>query len=386
MIGRLRSLSVRIGVVVLGAMMGATWTGCGTDDLVPPPPSEVRTSASPETAGVTNATPAPATEPSGTAGTVQRIDWIASQKNDPDVAAVANSAIRMQAGYERARIRIFPDEVSASTETGPERNKSQAELVREALARKAQAVIVDPDDPTDQALARAVKEVREAKVPVIVLGQPIAEVDMSSGAAPMVVVTSEPFLPSARRLVELCMRNAKNAKLKPEAGAILLVTTSSDRLFPERLAALREALKAAKIARVDEVQIPKDLEPAADILKKRLQADPKLDMVLFVDLAGLTISNNVASDISDVRPFIQAGYTSEDHFHRMAVAGEFAALAEYMPNRLLKKAVTVAVAAAQGKEVKPREEIPINVVESAPTAGAPHIQSQNAKKRAKPSE
>ena len=95
----------------------------------------------------------------------------------------------------------------------------------------------------------------------------------------MVLVKPPSFADSARTLVTSSIRNARNAKLNPDGGAILLITTTSDQFLPDRVAAVREALKASKIATVDEVRIPKEIQAGAGILKKRLLADPKPTMV-----------------------------------------------------------------------------------------------------------
>ena len=49
----------------------------------------------------------------------------------------------------------------------------------------------------------------------------------------------------------------------PEGGAILLIPTSGDSFVPDRVAAVREALEAAKISPVDEIRMPRDVEVGA---------------------------------------------------------------------------------------------------------------------------
>ena len=51
-------------------------------------------------------------------------------------------------------------------------------------------------------------------------------------------------------------------------------------------------------------------------------------------------------------------------------SGEFAALAEFVPTRLVRKAITTAVAAAQGRDVPRRVEIPISFHDSPENDGA----------------
>jgi ABC-type sugar transport system substrate-binding protein len=384
---RLESTVVRIRMVLIGSIMGVVWSGCGTGDFVPPPPPGLRETgggASGSKAGPSAA----ARDPFVTGTTVRNIEFIPARGIDPDDAAAERSTARSQAGFEKARLHILPDDDTGSPESGPglkheatHRGKSQAELVRGAISRKAQALIVEPDDPASEELARAIQEVRAAKIPVIVLGGASTEVEKASAPAPMVVVRPESFATSARQLVTLSIRNARTAKLDPEGGAILLVRETSDRLMLDRVAAVREALKSAKITAVEELRVPKVLDAGKDALRKRLLADPKPAMVFFFDHTGATASNNLAGEIVEQRPFIQAGYTSDNSLPRMAQAGEFAAVAEYLPNRLIQRAISAAVAVAQGRSVKEKEEIPIPVIESPPTSGVPRLQLNQNKAR-----
>ena len=381
MMGRPRSVRVRLGAVLATAMMGTTWVGCGDGDFVPPPPPPSESRDAVGSAGRNTANPGSgaAADPFAKGAPVGRIDFIASRRAAPEQAELEASAARMQAGFERARLHVLPDEtVSGSPESSSARNRTQAELVRESIAAKPRALIVDPDDPADKELARAIQEARAARIPVILVGRPLAGSGESKapGAAPMILVAPHAFADSARRIVELAIRNVKNGKLDPVGGAIFLLTTSGDRLATDRAAAIKEALKAARITAVDEVAITKDLEPASVLLRKRLEANPKPVMVFFFDANGALVASKVAGEIGEQRPFILAGYSSDEGRTRMVQFGEYAAVGEYEPNRLIKKAVTVAAAAAaaQGRGAKEREEIPITVMESPPGSGIPHVQ------------
>ncbi len=260
----------------------------------------------------------------GGGGTVGSIEMICARGvQDLDEEQNMKSAARSQAGFDHARLRILPDEDPAASRTAAAGAKSQAQLVREATARKPHALIVEAEDTGDAELARAVDEARAAKVPVVLLGRPIAGMK-GTGPAPAILVRPHAFADSARQLVKLAMRNARNAKVNPEGGAILLIPTSGDSFVADRAAAVREALEEAKVSPVDEIPMPRNVDVGAQRLRKRLEADPKIAMVFAFDFTSITSSNTVASDIVEKRPFIQAGYTSDDNLPRMALAGEFA--------------------------------------------------------------
>ena len=108
-------------------------------------------------------------------------------------------------------------------------------------------------------------------------------------------------------------------------------------------------------------------------------------MVFSFDFTSTTASNTVAGDIVEKRPFIQAGYTSDDNLPRMARHGEFAGIGEYVPIRLVRKAIDTAVAAAQGREVHgPAWRSRSRSRNRRRTAGVPHVQAQRSQRRQRP--
>ncbi len=191
---------------------------------------------------------------------VKNIEVILNADVDPDELNVQAAAARTQAGYDRAHVRItVPGEVSESAGKSVTLPKSQAKLVRDALARhpKPQVLIVEPSNPTDQELAQAIQEAGTAKVPVVLVGRPLSGgvgTQGASSAPSPILVTPEPFTASARKLVAAAIRNAKNANLKPENGAIILINSAGDAFLPDRVAAIRDALKAAGVKSIQEVR------------------------------------------------------------------------------------------------------------------------------------
>jgi ABC-type sugar transport system substrate-binding protein len=377
---RLRSMMVRIRMVTMGLMMGIVWSGCGAGDFVPPPPPAPDTAGGGGAAGSMAGSSAATKGPSVTASTVRNVEFIASQNLDPEDEAAEKSAARSQAGNDKARLHILPDDGPTSPDQSAARDQSQVALVRGAVSRKPQALIIEPDDPASEELGRAIGEVLAAKIPVVVIGGPIAGA-AKTPAAPMIMVRPESFADSARQIVNLAIRNARNAKLNPEGGAILLILEPGDKFMHDRVAAVRGALKSAKITAVSELRLPRNLDAAIAGLRKRLLADAKPALVFFFDFTGATASNNLAGDIVEERPFVQAGYTSDNSLPRMALAGEFAAMAEFQPSRLIQKAVSAAVAVALGRSVKEKEELPILLLESPPTSGTPRLQLNQKKSR-----
>jgi ABC-type sugar transport system substrate-binding protein len=269
-------------------------------------------------------------------------------------------------------------------------SKDQSQIVREAVARHPQALIIEPVDPADPQLAQAISEARAAKVPVILLGRALSTQPNSPAPTPAagtppatVVVAPPPFTDSARQIVASAIRNAKNAKLKPEEGAILLINSAGDPFMPDRVAALRAALEAEGITAIDEVRFAREAQAGNKVLIQRLQAEPKRVMVFSLDSPSAQASNQAAGQIVEDRPFVQAGYTGDENLTKMVAVGEFAALTEFSLSRLVRKAISTAVAAAQGRDLPSRVEFPLVSLDSPPTSGLPHLQAQyRARKKA----
>lgn len=389
MIRRLRWSGVRVGMlVVAAALSAAAGGGCGDGGFVEPPPSKLPEATG---AGAKNA-PVDLTKPTAEAytigSTVRSIEMICARGRAIEQDMAEKAAARSQAGVDHARIRILPDEdpepklpTSAAGSGSAPKVKTQAQLVREAVARKPEALIVDPEDPADAELAGAVQAARDAKIPVVVLGRPLSAIKKDAGGAPLVLVAPEPFAESARRLVALAQRNARNAGLNPESGAILLIPPPGDVFLADRVAAVREALEVAKVSPVDELRVPEDMDEGAKKLKKVLDADHKLTLVFGVDQRSTAASNRLAGSTEEKRPFVQAGYTADETVPRMASNGEFAAVGEYVPTRLTRKAISVAAALAQGRSVSNPVLMPILVRESPPTAGTPRLQAEQNRLR-----
>lgn len=71
------------------------------------------------------------------------------------------------------------------------------------------------------------------------------------------------------------------------------------------------------------------------------------------------------------RLFVVSAYPAEGTYSDMIRVGDFAAVAGFVPMRLLRKAITTAVSLAQGRELPPRVELPLEVYDSAAEATTP---------------
>jgi ABC-type sugar transport system substrate-binding protein len=383
-----RSPDGPIGVAVL-AVLTCLLGGCDSGSFVPPPPPELQAGERPALRSFTPPPSADLLSPS--LGGARSVELVLA-RHDADDADAHRAAARTQAGLERIKLRITmlgEQDVSAQ----------QAELVREALARKPLALIIEPADPGDKRLAQAVSEAEAAGVPVIFLfrsvaafdGQPPAPAakatriassaasepnapaaEKSAGSAPVSVLAAPDFGPSAKQMVASAMRNVKNAGLDPRSGAIVFINTASDPFILDRAAAIRQALKDAGISAVDEVEFIYRPIPVQKIFAERLRGNPKAVMVFALDSLCLTSVRPLSNQPEfEKHPFVLAGYAMDDSAAPAVAAGQLAAMAEFSIIRMVRKAITTAAAVAAGKEVPPRIDVPIVVHDSPPNAGLP---------------
>jgi ABC-type sugar transport system substrate-binding protein len=379
-----------LGVLLVAAAVTSN-SGCDSGSFMPPPPDDLRGASG---VSVPAGSSVPRSDRLETAPTEARSVELILGRHDPDEADAVKTTARMQAGYDKVKLKIE----SLGEQDLPAR---QAELVRQALSRNPLALVVEPADPAERHLAEAIQEARAQGVPVVLLNRPLTgdrptlpgvpdqKAETGKGSAllkpgrgtdstptsrpvrPIVLVAPVGFRASADQLVNSAIRNAKNAKLKPEGGAVLLIDSGGDSFIEDRATAIRAALKASLIPTVEEIRFSKSVEVGAKLLTERLRANPKLVMVFSVDSLTSGASRHVMSQILLERPFVLAGYASEENYAEMTRIGDYAAIAEFAPLRVVRKAINTAVSLAQGRDLPGRIEIPINVTDSPEGSGLP---------------
>lgn len=355
----------RAGLGIVACLIAALSLGCDSNPFTPPEPDELKLDVA------APAVVAPAPEGSVAASPDSKSIELVLDRHDPEESEVFKTAARTQAGRERVRLRL-------STLAPSDLSSHQAELVREAMSRRPIALIVEPADPADPRLAQAVAEA-SVLVPVFLLDRPLVASPSAGAPKPapgrVTVVAPPPFSESAGRLVASAIRCAKNASLDPTAGAILVINTVSDPFVDDRAAALRDQLKAAGVKQITEIRFAQKVEDAVKQLTERLKTDAKPSMVFAVDSPSMTASREASNQLVDERPFVTAGYTAEEQLGQTARTGDLAAVAEFIPTRIVRKAVSLAAQAAAGNPAPEKVELAIVFHDSPPDAGLPRTQS-----------
>jgi ABC-type sugar transport system substrate-binding protein len=369
----IRRAELAIVTTVLAALAAI---GCDSESFVPAPPPELRSAES----AAPRVPPAVGKGLESTAGSAPSV-VVFLDRRDPDEEALASGAANFQAGVDRTKLKF----ANLSEHDLPAR---QSELVREAIERSPLALVIEPADTADRRLLEAVRDARAKGIPVVLLnklldGLPAEEPGSgsskaktgdapspgspSAGAAqtaPLVLVTAPPFAPFAKQIVASAIRNAKNAHLTPEAGAIIVTNTITDPFAPDRIAAMRAALTAAGIKPILEVSFTKSFEAGSKVLMEKLKANPKIGLVFAIDTVSCDAARDANGKVADANQFIMAGFSSENHISDLTRAGDFAAIAEFVPLRVIRRGVTVAAAVSQGQTVATRIEQPITFYDS----------------------
>jgi ABC-type sugar transport system substrate-binding protein len=376
------AMAVSAAIASIGCDSGSTF--------LPPPPDGLRGAAAEDTI---NAPAPPGLD--GTSAGVRSVELILDRRDSTETELV-QSAARMQAGIDKIRLRI----AGLSDTDLPAR---QLELVREAIARNPLALIVEPADPTDTHMAEALQKVSADGIPVVLVNRPMGTTGLSAaatkagdvaakgsaassknaassgssstskshGARPFVLVTPPSFTAPARQLVASAIRNAKNARLDPKGGAVIVINAVGDPFSQERTTAIFNALAESGITTVEKIEFSNSAEVGAKLLKEKLKANPKLVLVFAIDGLSTAASRLVMNELIPDRLFVQSAFAGEGNYSDMTRVGDFAAVAGFVPNRVIRKAINTAVRLSQGQDLPTRVELSVEVHDSDEKSSTP---------------
>jgi ABC-type sugar transport system substrate-binding protein len=341
-------------------------TGCDAFTFNPPRPPELapKARASGSVAAVRNS------------GSLKPIEVILMPRIEPDVETL-RSTTRLQAGMDKVRVQL-----TAPPESAPA--VAQAELVREAVARKPPALVIEaPSDPAPE-LLQAADEARKAGIPLVAVGHQLGETkpaDASAGQArPPVFVTQKEFLPPVRVIVADAMRAARNGGLEPDSGAVVLVDETVDSLVRARADAILAALKEAGVKKIEELPFARSIKAGKEKLIEYLKAHKETSMVFAADAGGVIAADDATAVLKTDHRFVIAGFSDSEASRNQVLMNEYAGIVVFSIDRLLRRGVNVASVLMRGGEVADRVEIEVPVVESSEKAALPRMRVDPPKK------
>lgn len=320
--------SVMRRVLIAGIIAAAV--GCDSS-FVPPPPGKSRSSAS-----TSGAMPVRAKE----------IALVLPAEENSDLT-LYDIVARNEAG--QLKVVYHPLKPPAGSPPG-----KQAELIKQAVAEGASALIVVPDATKETADALAGLDPK--KTPVILLGRSPS----GTASASMPHIGFSKFDESARALVAAVQGGEKTLGIKPDSPAVLVTITPPDESSAERDAALIAAMKAANIPLADTVKLGSDPTEGSKVLAEAIKGRPELGALICDDEPTVTAANAIRRDYPN-RKFVVAGYFAGRNNAPVLLQGNVAALAERSVEMLVRRAVRLALDRAEGKDVPPTTTVEITL-------------------------
>jgi ABC-type sugar transport system substrate-binding protein len=303
--------------------------GCDSDSFVPPPKAGKKASTA-----ISPATPQQSKE----------IVLILPAEDNPDIQFY-DAICRLEAG----NLRVIFQTLRPST--GDAKGK-QAELIKKAVADGAAAMIVVADGSDATVLALA--DVDQKKTPIILLGRPV---EAPKSGPPYTLVTFPPFGPSAKKIVEALLEDARKLGAPLDGTALYLVDATPDETSDARNAALTEALKAAKTPIAATVTTTENTGEAQKPPVDALKANPKVAIIVSDDDSGITLGPSLRKESKSKVYQPLGGFVQPRSSPSPVVTGQATAVVERNVEGLARKAVRVALERAEGKTVPERQEL-----------------------------
>jgi ABC-type sugar transport system substrate-binding protein len=282
--------------------------GCDSSSFVPPPPpGGDRSPGSSLTAtydGKASAAPAPgagkpaARRPRGSARVVELI--LARPANDDRV--FLTQVLRRELGKVPIPFQLFePD--------SPERSspEAMAGAIKSAADRGVAGLIVEPRD--EPAVIDALYNALGRGIAVLLLDRPVP----ARGGRTIPRVEYKGMDDAGRQIVADIVETDRNLKRASPGRAIILHHRTDDLYIDRCLASLLEPLQAAG-KKPEIVPFEGDADRGIAALRKAIDADPAVDLVLADDKHGMAAALHLRAEWTRAgRPeFLLAGYTPYD--------------------------------------------------------------------------
>jgi ABC-type sugar transport system substrate-binding protein len=324
----MRRWSMKLRLFSVALLTGVAFAGCDTDSYAPPAPGRSKTSSASSGAMPVRAKEIAMILPPGDNADLLLYDLVA----------------RNEAGFQKVVFRSLKPAPGAPP-------SKQGELIKQAAAEGASALIVVPDETKET--ADAIAALDPTKTPLLLLGR------TTTGAVPpgATVVAFEPFGPSAKKMVDAIAEDLKKQASPADAAVALVVRSPADESSSQRDAALTEALKAAKLPVGVTIPVGLDLSETTKAVEAALTAHPEVWAVISDDEAGIQ-AGNTARRAAGGRKYLTAGYYS-GHNTQSLTSGNVSAIAQRSLEALLRRVVKLAVDRGNGRDVPAKVLVPI---------------------------
>jgi ABC-type sugar transport system substrate-binding protein len=293
---------------VLAAL--AVSSGCGSGSFVPPPPAELKPPAGSGLAatydGTGTATPPPApaggkAESRRLPGAAPIVELVLARPANTD-REFLQQALRREMGKGRIIFRVDQPESGASA--SPSR---LAGAIRAAVARGVAGLIVEPLE--DPAVIDALYDADRRGVAVLLLDQSIPPRDGKT--IPRIEYAT--IADVGRQIVEDVLEVDRTFR-RPRPGRVIILHHRADDPYLDRchaalLGPVKEAGKPSEV-----IAFEGGSERAVEAVRKSLDADPNIDIILADDMYGLAAGYQLRGEWTKAGhpDFLLAGYAPYD--------------------------------------------------------------------------
>jgi ABC-type sugar transport system substrate-binding protein len=362
-----RDWTRRAGRVLLALIGFLSTTGCDSDSFVPPPPAELSKGPDAALGGLSGDRIDPAATASrsvsskstsrtaglrrtASVGSARIIELLLARPADDDRNYLVQ-VLRREAGKARMVFRIVQPESGASF--SPE---AIAKEIRAAVARGASGLIVEPLD--GPAIGDALHEAVSQGMAVLLLDRPVA----SAVGQSIPFIRYGPLPDAGRAIVQAALEAVSLFDRAEPDRIILLHHSSTDAYAGEQMSSLTDSLKAAGKS-FSLIEFQTDALQAVDLLKKSLAADPRLDLVLADDHAGMSGAQHVLTEWTDTGhpTFLVAGYLAYDIRTSTEMVRNATAYGDRSVEAFGLKTFQTVQSLLDGKPVGDRVDVPISI-------------------------
>jgi ABC-type sugar transport system substrate-binding protein len=298
------------GLTAIGAAMAAMLAlisaGCESDSFVPPPP-EVKESAKPSVTAapdgtgnaVASSVPAEA-KPAG--GGVRIVELILAQRGGSD-RLYFDQFLRKELAKSLIPLRLRQPETDK-----PFTPEDLASAIRAAVGRGAAGLVVEPIEGS--VVVDALYDAVDRGVAVLLLDRPVPT--RGGKSIPRVEFTG--FADVGRQLVAVVLEQDRKQKRAKPGRIVLLHHRSDDPYLEPSFKSLVEPSQAAGKP-LEILEFDGDAEQGMAVLRKALEANPKIDILLADDAVGVYAGFRIHIEQTDAGSpaFLLAGYTSYDY-------------------------------------------------------------------------
>lgn len=311
---------------MLGTVLATlSLAGCGESFLSPPPPE---LTALPETTRITPA---------------KTIEFIIAGQRTPDRENWIPTAMQ-ESGRVKAIVLV----------DRPEPNDppaKQAELIRKAISRGVDAMVIEPMD--DPEVVKALGEVHAKGIPLVLIGRKIAmepsgESGQDTKPAPVGTIHFAPFEPAARTLARSIVKDARASGIPGDAHALIVVNKAFGDAANEQIALLTQAVQEAGFGPVLAVPFAGDYNNGRDALVAAMEADPKAQILLTHEDEGIAAILDAYAKVKEKRVLTLAGVMAIDRKENASVIAQCAAVIDRNGRTLIRQAIQMGLRLAEG--------------------------------------